>query len=369
MSRFDDVSRRQFLRWSGAAATHLGAGALLASCGGADSPATGARPQAAAAAGGGKTALLYDNIFAKHAADVEGHPESPARCQAIMGPLTDAGLVAQMERVPTRAVPMSAVLSCHDREYALGVKADIESGMSQLEWGDDVTYVSRDSWTAALTGAGAAMAAVDAVMRPDVANAFCVVRPPGHHAMPAEALGFCVFNNASIAARYAQRSHGLGKVLIVDWDAHHGNGTQAIFYDDDSVLYFSTHQYPWYPGTGAADETGKGKGLGYTINCPLPEGTSGAPLINCFSDKLLPAVERFKPELVVISAGFDARVGDPLAKLRLVDDDFAALTQLVMEIAAQHAESRIVSLLEGGYNLEGLGTATVAHVGALISAG
>ena len=178
-------------------------------------------------------------------------------------------------------------------------------------------------------------------------------------------MGFCLFNNLAIAARYAQRKHKIGKVLIADWDVHHGNGTQDIFYEDGSVLVFNTHQSPWYPGTGRADETGTGKGSGCILNCPFPAGSGRKEILGAFKDKLLPAANRFKPELVMISAGFDSRVGDPLGRFQLADEDFSDLTALMLEIAKQHAEGRLISVLEGGYNLSGLGSAAAAHVKTL----
>jgi acetoin utilization deacetylase AcuC-like enzyme len=178
-----------------------------------------------------------------------------------------------------------------------------------------------------------------------------------------------VFNNVAVAARYAQAKHKIGKVLIVDWDVHHGNGTQDAFYEDGSVLFFSTHQSPWYPGTGPADETGAGKGLGLTINCPLPAGTGRKDIFAAFTDKLLPAAAKFKPEMVFISAGFDSREGDPLGQFRLADADFADLTKIMLQVAKDHAGGRLVSVLEGGYNLEGLASAATAHVRALCDAG
>jgi acetoin utilization deacetylase AcuC-like enzyme len=207
--------------------------------------------------------------------------------------------------------------------------------------------------------------AVDAVIGRKAANAFCVVRPPGHHASAGRGMGFCLFNNVAIAARYAQKQHGIGRVAIVDWDVHHGNGTQDIFYADGSVFYFSTHQSPWYPGTGAARETGEGKGRGMILNFPAPAGTGRDEIMGAFQTRLIPAMRDFKPELVFISAGFDSRIGDPLGGFTLSDDDFSDLTAVMLEIADRHAGGRLVSVLEGGYSLTGLGAAAASHVAAL----
>jgi acetoin utilization deacetylase AcuC-like enzyme len=216
-----------------------------------------------------------------------------------------------------------------------------------------------------LQAAGGVLNCVDAVLDRTHANAFCAVRPPGHHATPDRGMGFCIFNNAAIAARYAQKTHGVGNVLIADWDVHHGNGTQDIFYRDPSVLFFSTHQSPWYPGTGAASEVGEGPGKGFTINCPFSAGSGAAQIAGAFQSLLVPAANTFRPELVIISAGFDSRVGDPLGQFTLTDADFSRLTGIMVEIAAKYAGGRLVSLLEGGYSLSGLASSFAAHVSAL----
>jgi acetoin utilization deacetylase AcuC-like enzyme len=194
-----------------------------------------------------------------------------------------------------------------------------------------------------------------------------VTRPPGHHASAARGMGFCLFNTVAVAARYAQSKFGLGRVAIVDWDVHHGNGTQDIFYQDDSVLFFSTHQWPLYPGTGAANERGEGKGLGLTINCPLPAGSGRDEIFATFRDGFIPAADQFEPDLLLISAGFDSRLEDPLGQFRLTDQDFEDLTAMMLDVASRHCGGRLVSVLEGGYNLSGLAKAAEAHVRTLES--
>ena len=213
---------------------------------------------------------------------------------------------------------------------------------------------------------GAVTQAVDRIIDDTLDAAFCAVRPPGHHALADRAMGFCLFNNVAIGARYAQQRHALSRILIVDWDVHHGNGTQAIFYDDPSVLYFSTHQYPFYPGTGARAETGRGAGAGFTINVPLPAGAGDAELIRAFQEELLPRALTFKPQLILISAGFDAHRDDPLAGLAVTEAGYAELTRIVRGIAEACCRGRIVSVLEGGYNLLALGRSVEAHLRTLL---
>ncbi len=200
-----------------------------------------------------------------------------------------------------------------------------------------------------------------------VQNAFCVVRPPGHHASAAIGMGFCFFNNVAIGARYAQQRYGAERVLIADWDVHHGNGTQNIFYRDASVLFFSTHQSPWYPGTGAASERGEDDGAGKTINCPFPAGSGAREILGAFREVLLPAANAFRPDFILISAGFDSRINDPLGQFLLTDADFADLTHMLTDLAGTHCSGRLVSVLEGGYSLEGLANAAESHLRALIS--
>jgi len=309
-----------------------------------------------------KLAVVYDDIYKQHLTG-PGHPEAPERCDAVLAALENAGLGPRIERLQPTPAHEQLLRLCHGSDYIRMVEEDVGSGRSMLRTGD--TDICPRSLEAAQYAAGGAAVAVDAVFAGRVQAAFCVVRPPGHHAGANFGMGFCIFNNAAIAARYAQQQHGAQRVLIVDWDVHHGNGTQDIFYNDPSVFYFSTHLWPHYPGTGSPSETGTGAARGTTLNCPFPHGTPGDRIIAAYRQKLVPAADDFKPELVVISAGFDSRRGDPLGGFGLSDDDFAELSALVLSIARRHARGRVVSLLEGGYALSGLGTAAAAHAAAL----
>jgi acetoin utilization deacetylase AcuC-like enzyme len=228
--------------------------------------------------------------------------------------------------------------------------------------------MSPGSLTAAYWAAGGALAAVDAIMNKQVEHVFCAVRPPGHHAEAGHAMGFCLFNNVAIAARYVQKKYGLTRVLIVDWDVHHGNGTQHSFEDDPSVLFFSTHQFPHYPGTGRESERGRGAGEGFTINVPMEAGEGDEEYRAVFRKSLLPAADAFKPEFVIVSAGFDAHKDDPLASMELTEEGYADLTGIVAGIAKRHAEGRILSSLEGGYHLTSLAASVDRHIQALIAA-
>jgi len=311
----------------------------------------------------GKTALLADPIYREHLVG-HHHPERPERFDAVRDALTAAGLVGKTLPVEPRAATEEELLHCHTREYLRVARHDVESGRPFLSTGD--TDITPNSWDVASRAVGGVLNAVDGVMTGQARNAFCAVRPPGHHANAGRGMGFCLFNNVAIAARHAQRKHGIGRVMIVDWDVHHGNGTQDIFYADPSVFFFSTHQWPLYPGTGRADETGAGKAEGTTINVPLPAGSGRREILGAVENLLVPAAERFRPELMLISAGFDSRIGDLLGRFTLTDRDFADLTRVVMGIADRHAGGRVVSMLEGGYTLEGLASAAVAHVNGLV---
>jgi acetoin utilization deacetylase AcuC-like enzyme len=312
------------------------------------------------------TALLADPIYLRHKL-APGHPERPERYEAVISALEAAGLTAQMLRIPPRAATPDELSLCHTPAYIRLVETEIARGSHVLSTGD--TDLCPASLDVALAAAGGVLSVVDAVMEGRAQNAFCVVRPPGHHASADRGMGFCLFNNVALAARHAQRRHGLERVLIADWDVHHGNGTQDIFYADGSVFFFSTHQSPWYPGTGSAQETGGGKGRGTTLNCPFAAGSGRAEILGAFERMLVPAVRYFKPQLILISAGFDSRAGDPLGDFTLSDQDFSDLTALLLELAATYAGGRLVSVLEGGYSLEGLASAAVAHVKALRTPG
>jgi acetoin utilization deacetylase AcuC-like enzyme len=302
--------------------------------------------------------MFLASRFAKDHDTGPGHPEQSARFDAAL-----RGLASPVHPAPPRAATPDELALCHTRAYIQTAAHDVLSGRSTLSTGD--TNIGKASFDAAIHATGTVLAAVDLVVSGEAGNAFCVVRPPGHHATPDAGMGFCLFNSVAVAARYAQRHHGLSRVLIADWDVHHGNGTQDIFYSDPSVLFFSTHQSPWYPGTGAADETGEGAGEGATINCPFPAGSGRERILGAFRDRLFPAASNFQPDLVLISAGFDSRAGDPLGNFLLTDRDFTDLTDLMLEIADRYCGGRVVSVLEGGYNLDGLTAAVRAHSTAM----
>jgi len=307
--------------------------------------------------------LATDSLCKKHDAG-PGHPEQPARYEAVYDALEAAGVMKSARILGSRPVSRLNLENVHTPRYLDLAEHEITNGVPMLSTGD--TSVCKVSWDAAMAGAGCALAATEAVVKGEDKTAFCLIRPPGHHATADRGMGFCVLNNVALAARYAQRRLGVGRVLIVDWDVHHGNGTQDIFYADGSVFFFSTHQWPWYPGTGRAEETGEGKGKGTTLNCPFPAFSGRGEIFSAFEQQLLPAMADFRPELIFISAGFDSREEDPLGHFRLKDADFADLTRLVRALAEKTAQGRVVSLLEGGYHLRGLASAATAHVKALM---
>jgi acetoin utilization deacetylase AcuC-like enzyme len=309
------------------------------------------------------SSIVCSHLYQTHVTGPE-HPEAPARWQAVLTALEEADLLKHLRRLEPRPASREEILRCHAPEYFETARHDVLAGYATLTTGD--TSISERSFDIGLLAAGGVITAVDAVIQGQARNAFCPVRPPGHHATPDRGMGFCIFNNIAVAVRHAQAARGIGKVLIVDWDVHHGNGTQDIFYEDSSVLFFDSHQHPWYPGTGAANETGSGRGLGTTINCPFPAGAGRQEILPAYLNTLVDAANRFKPELIMVSAGFDSRAGDPLGQFKLLDEDFAELTRLMLQLAETHAENRLVTVLEGGYDLEGIRKASAAHVQALI---
>jgi acetoin utilization deacetylase AcuC-like enzyme len=289
-----------------------------------------------------------------------GHPERPDRLRAIDQALEDEKF-HMLARAQAPSAPLETIARCHPMEYITAIReATPDEGMVRL---DADTSMSPGSFEAALRAAGGAVQAVNEVMSKKAANAFVAVRPPGHHTETARPMGFCLFNNAAIAARHAQDQHGAERVAVVDFDVHHGNGSQDIFWDDASVMYCSTHEMPLYPGTGAVGERGTHDTI---VNAPLRAGDGGDAFREAFETVILPRLASFRPDLIVISAGFDAHMRDPLANLNLVEADFAWATRKLMEIADECAQGRVVSVLEGGYDLEGLAKSVAAHVIALM---
>jgi acetoin utilization deacetylase AcuC-like enzyme len=310
-----------------------------------------------------KTAIIHHPVYEQHDTG-DNHPESPARYVAVMDALRgDAELWSQLLELEAPLAPRGDVQAAHTTQHFKRVERAVSEGRGYL---DADTIISMRSLDAALRAAGGACRAVDAIMSGEAQNAFLPARPPGHHATSENAMGFCLFNTVAVAARYAQsRYKEIERVAVVDWDVHHGNGTQGIFYDDPTVFFFSAHQYPWYPGTGTRGENGQGRGRGYTLNVPLQAGTSARVHRHTFDAALEEIGDKFTPDLILISSGFDAHAGDPLGQLLLEDEDFIAMTRTVKEWAASVCAGRIVSCLEGGYNLKTLGATARAHVQAL----
>jgi acetoin utilization deacetylase AcuC-like enzyme len=299
------------------------------------------------------TYIIADPLFREHLTGAN-HPERPERYDVIMAALKRYPIY------PPQDATEKDLLRCHTASYIKLVKDEIGQGLTTLSTGD--VNISSKSFKAALRAVGAVITAADLVLKDTTKKVFCVVRPPGHHACSDQGMGFCLFNNIAIGARYAQEKYKIKRVLIVDWDVHHGNGTQEIFHKDPSVFYFSTHQFPLYPGTGAADE----KGAGTIYNVPiLASKTSREEVLKAYQETLQLEMEKFRPELVMISAGFDAHEDDPLGGLKLTTQDYVTITEAVKKVADKYASGRIVSVLEGGYNLDALAASAKAHVDTL----
>lgn len=309
-----------------------------------------------------KTGLIYHDDYLRHHAGV-GHPERAERLASIIKHLNETKLVEKLVKIEPYPADIDWIATIHPHDYIGWIQQACEQGYGYL---DADTGICADSYQIARLAAGGAMAASDAVMKGQINNAFCAVRPPGHHAERNRAMGFCLFNNIAIATRYLQQQYKIAKILIVDWDVHHGNGTQNAFYDDPTVYYFSIHQWPHYPGTGLGMETGTGKGEGFNLNIPLSGGHGNKDYLEIFEKQLVPAAKNFKPDFILISAGFDGHYQDPLAGMQLTEQGYGQLTQIVVNLADEFCDGRIISLLEGGYNLEMLARSVAAHIKVLL---
>lgn len=310
------------------------------------------------------TLLYTDPLFLKH--DTGRHVETADRLRAITARLEKAGLDKKCTLGTYKPLTEEVVAQLHAAKQVQTVKQVAAHGGGRI---DPDTVVSADSFNVGLAASGACVAAVDAVLADKDKSALCLVRPPGHHATPVRSMGFCLFNNIALAAHHAKTVHKLTRILIVDWDVHHGNGTQDIFYEEAEVMFLSIHRYGmgFYPGTGAADETGKGRGAGSNVNVPVRFGTSRKDYHGVFTRALEKAADKIKPELVLVSAGFDAHAKDPIGSLGLETEDFTALTKQLLDIAKTHAKGRLVSCLEGGYNIEALAECVQAHLEELLA--
>ncbi|NOY53635.1 MAG: histone deacetylase [Deltaproteobacteria bacterium] len=295
--------------------------------------------------------------------DTGVHPERAERLRAVEEVCRSDDIAPRLLRLEPRAATVGELARVHDRDYILQVEEACKGGIHAL---DADTMISSASYEEACRAAGSGLTLLDAMMAGLVRNGFCAVRPPGHHAEHDRAMGFCLFNNVAVTARYAQERHGLKNILIVDWDVHHGNGTQNSFYADPSVFYFSIHQYPHYPGSGADDQRGKGEGEGRTLNVPLPAGGDDKVYRESLVNNLMPEIEGFAPDLILVSAGFDAHMDDPLAGMNVTDEGFGWMTEFLVDLAGEHCGGRLLSLLEGGYSLSGLKGAVRMHLRALV---
>ena len=315
-----------------------------------------------------ETGFLYDDIYLQHKTP-DGFPESPQRLSAIVKQLNQEKLMPKLAKLNYSPDGLKWLPGIHSQQYIDRVKRKCRDHAAFMDSND--VPISPRSYEVAVAAVGAPLAAIDAVMENKIKNAFCAIRPPGHHALKNRAMGFCIFNNIAVAARYFQKKYQIKddkvpKVLIIDWDVHHGNGTQNAFYGDPTVFYFSIHQYPFYPGTGSKDEHGTGPGLGHTLNVPCPAGTEDHEYIKIFQEILTPAALTFNPDFVLISSGFDAHRNDSIGGMKVTTDGFARLTRIVKNLAKQCCQDRLVSILEGGYNLDYLAESVAVHVEMLM---
>lgn len=308
-----------------------------------------------------KTGFVYSPVYLNH--NTGSHPECPARLTAILNYIKKDNIkncLINLTPIPATVEQISLI---HDKEYIHSVKEACETGIISL---DADTVISKDSYDAALLAAGGVITGIDAIFEGKTDNVFCAVRPPGHHAEKNRAMGFCIFNNIAIGAKYAQKKYGIKKVFIVDWDLHHGNGTQNAFYNDPTAFYASSHQQYIFPGTGSSEENGEGDGKGFTMNFPLPHGQGDKEYISLFKKRIYPEIINYKPDMIMISAGFDTHIDDPFGSMNITSEGFGRLTDIICKAADEVCKGRIVSVLEGGYNLEALGESVVFHLKSLM---
>lgn len=308
------------------------------------------------------TGLVYHPDYLKHDSG-QYHPESSERLSFLIDYLGEKGLLSKLKNIEPCSASVEWLETVHDPHYIKMVEKICKNGGGML---DPDTHLGPESYKIALLAVGGVMTAVDEVMNRKIKNAFCAIRPPGHHAEKDRAMGFCIFNNVAVGARYVQKKFGLKKVFIVDWDVHHGNGTQNIFWTDPSVFYFSIHQFPHYPGTGSENEVGEGEGEGFTFNLPMCAGSGELEYIEAFENILYPMAVKFSPDFIFISAGFDAHENDPLAQINLTEEGYKRMTEVITKLASKCCEGRVVSVLEGGYNLTSLSTSVEKHIHALM---
>jgi len=309
-----------------------------------------------------KTGYIFHPQYLKH--DTESHPENSGRLDAIQKTMELSNIYSHLHFPEPRRATDNELAENHDISHIKNVRDSCQNGVQSLD-GD--TYICTDSWDAAILSSGAGLTAIDQIISGELDNAFAAVRPPGHHAEKDRAMGFCLFNNVAIAARYAIKKHKLNRVCIFDWDVHHGNGTQHSFYSNSFVHYSSIHQYPFYPGTGDKNETGTGDGLGTTLNFPLNAFAGDSIYLDIIQNKLIPEIQNFKPELIIISAGFDAHEDDPLGQMKVSSDCYGQMTKMILKVADEVCDGRLLSMLEGGYNYKALADSVYKHVKILVN--
>ncbi len=308
-----------------------------------------------------RTVVIKDNVYLNHLT-TPGHPECPRRLEAIYSAIETPDCSAFYRGVAPRRAEKEEIALNHTMEYIKSIEKTAGKSFTSL---DPDTTTSAESWQAAVYAVGGVLQGIDLIMGKEADNGFALVRPPGHHAETSRAMGFCLFNNIAVGAHYIIKKYKLKKVLIIDWDIHHGNGTQNSFYNNPGVLYFSTHQYPYYPGSGAMEETGAVEGRGYTVNVPLNGGQDGDDFVRIFKEILAPVADEYKPEFILVSAGYDIYCGDPLGTMDVTPEGFYKMTDFLKKMAEKHCEGRILHVLEGGYNVMGIADSVKFTIQAL----